>query len=136
MSTGEKILVIDNETDQLAMMREILGRLGYAVTTADTPEAAVALARQHPFDVILIDLIMPDIEGTELCEQIRQHLPDSRIIAFSGHIHLYSKEQLSRAGFDGMLRKPASIEELRTAIEACGNKDPGKKNYGFPVPGS
>lgn len=111
------ILVIDNESDQLAMMREIMKRLGYAVTTADAPQPALEQVRKKAFDLIFLDLIMPDIDGTELCEQIRRIRPKSRIFAFSGHVHLYSPEQLARAGFDGSIRKPAGMEEIRAAVQ-------------------
>lgn len=116
MNENRTILVIDNEADQLALMQEILGRMGHRVDTADSPAAALEKVRREAFDVIFIDLIMPEADGTELCEEIRRLQPRCRIFAFSGHVQLYAPRQLTRAGFDGVLHKPASIEEIRTAL--------------------
>ena len=111
-----KILVVDNETDQLEMVREILQRMGYEVRTTDNPQTAVEMARTVDFRVILIDLIMPEIDGTELCEEIKRVQPASAIYAYSGHAHLYSSEKLRRAGFQGTITKPATMNEIKKAI--------------------
>jgi two-component system, OmpR family, lantibiotic biosynthesis response regulator NisR/SpaR len=119
MAANRTILVIDNEADQLAIMDSILNRMGHAVTTADSPQAALDAVQRQAFDLILLDLIMPDVDGTELCEEIRQLQPDCRIFAFSGHVQLYDPQQLVRAGFDGSIRKPASFEEINAVLEQC-----------------
>jgi response regulator of citrate/malate metabolism len=74
--------------------------------------------------LILIDLIMPEIDGTDLCEQIKQARPDVCVYAYSGHAHLYDPERLVRAGFDGAIGKPATIEEIKAALNRAGTKAP------------
>jgi CheY-like chemotaxis protein len=113
---AKKILVVDNETDQLEMIREILQRMGYEVQTTDNPQRAVEMVRTVDFRVIFIDLIMPEIDGTELCEQIKRVRPAVAVYAYSGHAHLYSSEQLKRVGFQGTINKPATMDEIKTAI--------------------
>ncbi|WP_419661692.1 two component system response regulator [Desulfosarcina variabilis str. Montpellier] len=120
-----KILVVDNETDQLNMMREILRRIGYEAKMTDNPEEALKMITTETFSAVFIDLIMPDIEGTDLCEQIKGVCPRVPVFAFSGHTHLYSAEQMERAGFDGSIRKPATIEEIETVLTRNVNSDKG-----------
>jgi CheY-like chemotaxis protein len=116
MAEKGSILVVDNESDQLEMMREVLGRIGFDAKTTDNPQQALAMVENHAFSLIFIDLIMSEMDGTDLCEQIKQVRPDVWIYAFSGHAHLYSPEQLERAGFDGAIGKPATMEEINAAL--------------------
>lgn len=121
----ESILVVDNESDQLAMMKRILARIGYEAKTADNPHDALKMVKEEAFGMVLVDLIMPEIDGTELCEQIKQICPAVRVFAFSGHTHLYTPEQLERAGFTGTIDKPASIEAIRVALTIASNNNRG-----------
>jgi CheY-like chemotaxis protein len=116
MATKRTILVVDNESDQLTMMEEILGRIGYDARTTDSPRMALKMVETQAFELIIIDLIMSDIDGTDLCEQIKQIRPSARVFAFSGHAHLYGAERLDRAGFDGTINKPATLEEIEVAL--------------------
>ena len=116
MATKGTILVVDNESDQLTMMKEILDRIGYEARTTDSPRVALEMVETQAFELIIIDLIMSEIDGTELCEQIKQIRPSARVFAFSGHAHLYGAERLDRAGFDGTINKPATMEEIEVAL--------------------
>ena len=122
MPRKSTILVVDNESDQLNMMKEILERLGFDATTTENPQRALAMVAKHAFSLVIIDLIMPEIDGTELCEQIKQIRPGVSVYAFSGHAHLYNPDQLERAGFDGTINKPATIEEIKAALRPLKNK--------------
>ncbi len=116
MAEKGTILVVDNESDQLEMMQEVLGRIGFDAKTTDNPQQALEMVENQTFSLIFIDLIMSELDGTDLCEQIKQVRPDVCIYAFSGHAHLYSPERLSRAGFDGAIGKPATMEEIKAAL--------------------
>ena len=110
------ILVVDNEVDQLEMMRGILERIGYDARTTDNPKQAREMVKAQAFDLVFIDLIMPEMDGTDLCEQIKRLRPEANIYAYSGHAHLYSPDQLKRAGFSGTINKPATMQEIRKAL--------------------
>ena len=116
MAEKGTILVVDNESDQLEIMKEVLIRIGFDARTTDNPKHALEMVEKQAFNLIFIDLIMPDIDGTELCEQIKQVRPAVSVYAFSGHAHLYSPERLARAGFDGTISKPATMQEIRAAL--------------------
>jgi DNA-binding NtrC family response regulator len=127
MAAKGNILVVDNESDQLMMMKEILRRIGYRAKTAENPHDALKMIAEEAFSMVFIDLIMPDIDGTELCEQIKEMRPSVRVYAFSGHTHLYRPDQLERAGFDGSLNKPATIEEISAFLADAGKHKPKRK---------
>lgn len=116
---GEKILMVDNEEDQRRMMTIILERLGYRPHTASDAPSAIRMVTATHYPLILVDLIMPDVEGPELCERIKQASPRSRVYAYSGHIDLYEADKLKRSGFDGLIPKPIRMEELQTLIETA-----------------
>ena len=124
MAEKGTILVVDNESDQLDMMREILGRIGFDARTTDNPQQALKMVEKQAFSLVIIDLIMPDIDGTELCEQIKQIQPAVSVYAFSGHVHLYSPERLKRAGFDGSINKPATMAEIKAALSRAMDTQP------------
>ena len=117
MAAKGSILVIDNEKDQLEMMRGVLERIGYKAQTTDNPSQALALVKKHAFDLVFLDLIMPEIDGTDLCEQIKRIQPETGIYAYSGHAHLYSSQQLARVGFAGTINKPATMQEIQKALD-------------------
>lgn len=117
MSAKGTVLVVDNESDQLTMMKDILGRIGYDARATDRPRVALEMVETQVFELIIIDLIMSEIDGTELCEQIKQIRPSARVFAFSGHVHLYGADRLERAGFDGTINKPATMEEIEVALK-------------------
>jgi DNA-binding NtrC family response regulator len=118
------ILVVDNESDQLEMMKKILGRIGFDARTTDNPRQALQMVSQQSFNLVFIDLIMPDIDGTELCEQIKRIQPEAGIYAYSGHAHLYRPEQLKRAGFAGTINKPATMDEIKSAVSRSMDPSP------------
>ena len=121
MTEKGTILVVDNESDQLEMIKEILKRLGFEARTTEDPQQALEMVHNHVFNLVFIDLIMPDLDGTELCEQIKRLQPNVFVYAYSGHAHLYRPEQLQRAGFDGTIGKPATMDEIDAAIRLSMN---------------
>jgi CheY-like chemotaxis protein len=114
---AKRLLVVDNEQDQLDIMREIISHLGVTVVVAEDGETALQKMASKPCQVVVTDLIMPDIEGTELCERLRNRYPEVVIFAFSGHMKLYDPDKLDRTGFDGYISKPVRIDTIAQAVE-------------------
>ena len=116
MAAKGTILVVDNEVDQLEMMKGILERIGYETRITDNPMQAVEMVKAKAFDLVFIDLIMPEVDGTDLCEQIKRIRPETGIYAYSGHAHLYGPDRLERVGFAGTINKPATMQEIKKAL--------------------
>jgi CheY-like chemotaxis protein len=114
---AKRLLVVDNEQDQLDIMREIISHLGVTVVVAEDGESALQKMASKACQVVLTDLIMPDMEGTELCERLRNRYPEVVVFAFSGHMKLYDPDKLDRTGFDGYISKPIRIDTIAQAVE-------------------
>jgi CheY-like chemotaxis protein len=117
-----KILVVDNEEDQRRLLSVILTQFGYAVKAVSSAEAALKSIDSENYHLIITDLIMPEMDGTELCERIKRTRPDVKVYAISGYIELYDDNKLEQFGFDGIIKKPISMNSLKETIEsAIGN---------------
>ena len=118
----KKLLVVDDDVAYLNTIKKILIKMEYAAEVATSAKEALKILKQEKFPVIITDLDMPDIDGVELCKQIREIDSKSIVYALSGYITEYDTENLEESGFDGYLIKPAKIEVLKQAIEGAFDK--------------
>ena len=116
--TGLKILCVDDSptVSRLTMLQ--LSSLGAKAVAAMTGREAIAKANAEYFDLILLDLQLPDLSGFEVCQQIREQQRSrgkkrSKIIALTGYSSPSDKEEAAAAGMDDFLTKPVPIEVLR-----------------------
>ncbi|BBE15889.1 response regulator [Aquipluma nitroreducens] len=68
---GSKILIVDDVQLNLDLMKEILSDKGYLIATAVNGRSAIAKAKAHKFDLILLDVVLPDIDGFEVCSHLK-----------------------------------------------------------------
>jgi signal transduction histidine kinase/CheY-like chemotaxis protein len=116
-----RILVAeDNPVNQTLVVR-LLEKKGHAVTIAETGRTALELVEREPFDLILMDIQMPEIDGLEVTATIRQretlgrkHIP---IIAMTAHAMVGDRDRCLHAGMDHYLSKPLDPKQLFAAIE-------------------
>ncbi len=118
----KKILFIDDEESQRDVMDRVLRRMGYTVTISSNPEESLEILKTEFFPLIITDLNMPEMDGINLCKNIRKINSQSVIYALSGYIESYEAERLESVGFDGYLRKPVTSEMLKQAIEGAFDK--------------
>ena len=119
---SRRILFVDDEELLRDTIKEMLIMLGYDVKLARDAKEALKIARKEYFPLIITDLMMPEIDGTQLCKQIREINETAVIYAFSGYLTEVDSDQLKDVGFDGHLCKPVSIEVLKHAIEGAFDK--------------
>jgi two-component system KDP operon response regulator KdpE len=115
--TGPRILVVDDEAQLLRALRTTLEGAGYAVETAATGEAALAAASFHPPDAILLDLVLPDMRGTDVCRELRRW-SSAPIVLVSAVDEEAEKVAALNAGADDYVTKPFAIGELLARIRA------------------
>ncbi|MGX1321435.1 signal transduction histidine kinase/DNA-binding NarL/FixJ family response regulator [Bradyrhizobium sp. USDA 377] len=113
------VLLVDDDPVNCEVGEAILNRLGHHPTIARNGASAIELARDRAFDVILMDLHMPDMDGVEAASRIgRLGLPKMpRIIAVTADISSSARERLAGAGIAKIVSKPILINALREAIE-------------------
>lgn len=115
-----KVLVVDDDPAALRLVEVILQRAGFEVITAlDGPTALEVAEAEHP-DVVVLDVMMPGMDGEEVVRELRQrpsiaHIP---VLMLSARAQVESKVSALRAGADDYLTKPADPEELIARIEA------------------
>jgi CheY-like chemotaxis protein len=119
---SKRILFVDDEELLRDTIKEMLMMLGYDVELAGNAKEALEIARKEHFPLIITDLMMPEIDGTQLCKQIREINETAVIYAFSGYLTEVDSDQLKDVGFDGHLCKPAKIEVLKHAVEGAFDK--------------
>src|SRR5512143_1705313 len=119
MNSNGHILIIDDEASLRQTMARILQRAGYEVTTAATGQEGLALTSEQAFDLIYLDIRMPDVSGLELLKTIHAKLPDLPVILFTAQPDLNSAvEALRRGATDYLLKplKPQAVIERTQAI--------------------
>jgi CheY-like chemotaxis protein len=119
---SRRILVVDDEEILRDTIEEMLIILGYDVELAKDAKEALEIAKKEYFPLIITDLMMPEIDGTQLCKQIREINETAVIYAFSGFLTEVDSDQLKDIGLDGHLCKPVKMEVLKHAIEGAFEK--------------
>jgi CheY-like chemotaxis protein len=114
-----RILVIEDNEDNLALMRLLLERAKYEVITASTGAAGLELASQESPDIILLDLAMPEMDGWEVAQALKANIltQDIPIIAITAHVLPKARERALKAGCSAFIPKPFNIPQLIGEIE-------------------
>ena len=109
-----RVLVADDYEDARAMFAEYLCYSGFDVELATDGQEAVQLAARDRFDVVLMDLAMPTLDGTAALRRLRENPRTAEIpvVACTGQIEGRQLEDARRAGFDAMILKPVVLEDL------------------------
>jgi CheY-like chemotaxis protein len=119
--SGKTILVVEDDAPTRALITTALQQAGYNVTGAYGKTEVLALVRFHPFDLVLTDVIMPEIDGTEVILAVKKYRRDTPVIAMSGGGSVMTTEfslNLAKAvGAGIVLNKPFRLEELLATVD-------------------
>jgi CheY-like chemotaxis protein len=113
-----RILLVE---DQLLMQQvelALLAKAGYQAELASNGEEALVKATQHRYDLILMDVCLPDIEGTEVTQRLRAAAITSPIVAMSGNDDAETRAACRQSGMNGFLAKPMNSDQFRAVVEA------------------
>jgi len=118
MSQSKKrILVVDDDEDLRETLKSLLTKKGYIVDTANDGATAIQLSESTPYNLALLDVVLPDMEGTQLLVKLKPTTPRMRKIMVTGHASLDNAIRAVNMGADGYLIKPVSPPELLRVIE-------------------
>ena len=115
-----RILVIDDDSHALRLIEFSLTKAGHKVVTATRGEEGLQKAFQQPPDLAIIDLMMPQIDGYEVCRRLRQNegTADTPIMVFTARIQEIDKQTALEAGANDFLTKTATPDELVSKVES------------------
>jgi DNA-binding NtrC family response regulator len=118
-SLGERarILIVDDDESIRKTMTAILQEEGYSVDTAENGKEAIAKSNMEPYNVALIDIRLPDIEGTELLTKIRDTTPRMRKILITGYPTLSNAMEAVNKRADAYLLKPFEIARVIETVK-------------------
>jgi two-component system KDP operon response regulator KdpE len=115
--TRARVLVVDDELQILRALRTSLRGAGYEVDTAETAESALAAAAMRPPEAVILDLVLPDGTGTEVCRELRTWT-SAPVIVLSAVGEEREKVAALDAGADDYVTKPVGIDELLARLRA------------------
>lgn len=111
-----KILLVEDQKILQQIQLSLLKSIGYGAQVASNGSEALSLASTHDFDLIFMDVCLPDIDGTEVTQQLRAMGVDTPIIAITGNDDAQSRADCRASGMNGFLPKPIKAEQLRQVI--------------------
>ncbi|WP_315788650.1 response regulator [Fischerella sp. JS2] len=113
----KQILVVDDVIDNSLLLATILESEGYQVDIASCGYTAIAKIEANPPSLVLLDLMMPELDGYEVAKWIRQNQPSVAIMIVTAYDELPTFDQ-QQLRVDGFLHKPINIDELLMQVEA------------------
>ena len=115
-----RILVVEDNPLNLKLVRDVLGAVGYDVVAASSGEEGLRVAAEHPPALVLMDLQLPGMDGTETMRRLREGpLPrEVPVVAVTAFAMAEDQANAARAGFDGYIEKPISVRALVDQVRA------------------
>jgi len=109
------LLVVEDTLDSLQFLKDLLESAGHHVTEATTGAGALRASAEKKFDLVLLDLVLPDVDGMTVARELRSSgVP---IVAISAYLDRWSDEDYAHAGVRSRLRKPFKSTELLSALK-------------------
>jgi DNA-binding response OmpR family regulator len=115
-----RILVIDDDTQMLELIGQLLEREGYEIQSAESAEDALIAVERHVPDLIVIDAVLPGADGLALCRQFRRNpkTKNQPILVITGHDSPFDVTDALSAGADDYILKPFALRELTARLRA------------------
>jgi two-component system nitrogen regulation response regulator NtrX len=113
----ESILIVDDEAGVRASLTGILGDEGYAVTAVDSGEACLAALDERRFDLVLLDVWLPKMDGLETLSRLREVDAELPVVVISGHGNIETAVKAVRVGAQDFVEKPLSLEKTLLVVK-------------------
>lgn len=116
MLKHSRIMIVDDDAETLALLREIVLKEGYQVSVAESAEAALGLVSREQPEVVITDLNMPGMDGLALLAELRKLLPETLVILATAYGSLKTAVDGIKAGAFDYLSKPFIVDEIRLVV--------------------
>ncbi|MCP3871834.1 MAG: response regulator [Desulfobacteraceae bacterium] len=114
---AEKVLLVDDEKDFLEIMSERMQARGIEVITSDSALEALNMIEKESYDAIILDFMMPEMDGLETLKAIKEKRPELQIILLTGHATVEKGVEAMKLGAMDFVEKPADLEALSEKIK-------------------
>jgi len=126
--SSRRVLIVDDHPVNRQLPGMLMRGTDWQSDTASSGEEALAKLNAAPYDVVLLDISMPDLSGDEVCRRIRAdaRFKNLRVIAYTAHAMEEARASILAAGFDGLLTKPISKQTLFEALDGANHTGEAK----------
>lgn len=129
-----KILIVDDEKTITTLLTMTLSAVGYATTCAGNGKEGLERLAEEDIDLIISDICMPEMDGLQLLQMVRQQYPDIGVIIITGNPGHYLPEDIIRAGAIGLVGKPFKLKDLLAIITlSLQEKEKNTMRQGHPT---
>ena len=115
----ETILLVDDEKELLRVNSRLLTTLGYQVLSAESGQEALDLLHNHDVDLVVLDMLMPGMDGVETLRRIRQIRPDQKVVILSAFAEPEKVEEVKKLGVLDYLKKPLSLQTMTATLRSA-----------------
>ena len=115
-------MVIDDENVVLKSCARILGRLGYEIDTTSDPRDGLKRVLDEFFNIVIVDLKMPDIDGMQILKSVKEARPETEVIMITGYSTVETAVQAMKLGAADYVAKPFNPDELEVVVERAAEK--------------
>jgi DNA-binding response OmpR family regulator len=122
-----RILIVEDEEHLARLVAEILGREGYVVETVGDGRTALSRALVEPFDMLVVDWMLPDLDGVQVIKRLRSADIDVPVLMLTARAQVEDRVEGLDAGADDYLPKPFAFPELLARVRALARRPPEKK---------
>ena len=119
-----RILIVEDNEKNLKLVRDILQAKGFETMEAISAEDGLALVKLHHFDLILMDIQLPGMNGIEALARLRadEKTRDIPVVAVTASVTIQDQSQITRAGFDAFISKPINLKEFLATVNSFAGK--------------
>ena len=121
----KSVLIVDDEQIVLDVLQRILSRLGYNTIISNSGMDAIRLYQENHFDLVLLDVLMPEKNGFEIAKELRKINPDQKIVMVTGlgEDAVETQAASEKVGIHTVLSKPFSFEKVKTVLNKLLNNE-------------
>jgi DNA-binding NtrC family response regulator len=122
MAAKSKILVIDDEKRMCDSIKVLLSNIGYEVDTAENGKVGIEKLQSRSFDLVITDLMMPELDGFAVMKHIKENCPGTLVIVITGYASVESAVRAIRSGAYDYILKPFDFEIIKISVERAWDK--------------
>ena len=116
MERKRHVLIVDDEPNIVLSLDFLLRQQGYEVSVARDGEAALATAEERPLDLVVLDVMLPGLDGFEVCRRLREHSASLRLLLLTARGRDVERVRGLEEGADAYVTKPFSTRDLMTQV--------------------